>query len=77
MNFQFNLNETFPGGSHSVIKIGHDLLPDDFNTFTSNGRNFHQIQHLLYWVPLNPRSKFLCMEPHSVAKVEVSFNSLL
>ena len=44
MNFQFNLNETFPGSHNSVIKIGQDLLPDDFNTFTSNSRNFHQIQ---------------------------------
>ena len=41
MNFQFSLNETFPG-THSILKIGHDLLPEDYNTF--NGRNFHQIQ---------------------------------
>ena len=42
MNFNFSLNETF-AGSHSVVKLGHDLLPDDYNAF-SNGKNLHIIQ---------------------------------
>ena len=41
MNFNFSLNETFPG-SHSILKIGHDLLPEDCHAFT--GRNFHILQ---------------------------------
>jgi len=41
MNFQFSVNETFPG-THCILKIGHDLLPEEFNTF--NSRNLHQVQ---------------------------------
>jgi len=41
MNFNFSLNETFPG-SHNVLKIGHDLLPENCHSFT--GRNFHILQ---------------------------------
>jgi len=42
MEFSFNLNETFPGTSH-ILKIGHDLLPSDYN-MSFNGRNFHLLQ---------------------------------
>ena len=45
MDFQFSLNETFPG-TDSILKIGQDLLPDDYNTY--NGRNFHQIQQRIH-----------------------------
>jgi len=41
MDFNFSINETFPG-KKTIIKIGHDLLPEDCNTF--NGRNFHLLQ---------------------------------
>ena len=41
MNFNFSLNETFPG-SHNILKIGHDLLPENCHSFT--GRNFHILQ---------------------------------
>ena len=42
MEFSYNLNETFPGTSH-ILKIGHDLLPSDYN-MSFNGRNFHLLQ---------------------------------
>ena len=42
MNFNFNLNETFPGTSR-ILKISHDLLPSDYN-MAFNGRNFHLLQ---------------------------------
>ena len=41
MNFNFSLNETFPG-PHNILKIGHDLLPENCHSFT--GRNFHILQ---------------------------------
>lgn len=41
MDFSFSLNETFPGKA-SILKIGHDLLPEDYSNF--NGRNFHILQ---------------------------------
>ena len=43
MNFNFSLNETFPG-SHNILKIGHDLLPENCHAFT--GRNFHLLQQV-------------------------------
>ena len=42
MDFNFSVNETFPG-THNIIKINHDLLPEDFSS-AFNGRNFHILQ---------------------------------
>ena len=43
MNFNFNLCETFPGSTRTILKIGHDLLPEGFSTL-NGGRNFHLMQ---------------------------------
>ena len=42
MDFNFNLNEIFPGTAN-ILRIGHDLLPGDYSS-AINSRNFHIAQ---------------------------------